>query len=94
MTMLPGPVSKAITGRLCRAGQDGDVGDAADVERHPVHLCAREQQEIDERNQRRALAARGDVARAEIGDDRNAEPLGDDRRFADLQSIGSGPAPS
>ena len=51
-----------------------------------------EQQVIDEGHQRRALAAGGDIARAEIGDHGDAGALGDHGRFADLQRVGAPPS--
>ncbi len=48
--------------------------------------AGRAQQEvIDQWHQRRALAAGGHVAGAEVGDHRQSGALGDDRRLADLQ---------
>ena len=46
-----------------------------------------EEKVIDVRDQRRALAAGGDVARAEIRDYWNARALGEDGRFTDLQRV-------
>ena len=54
-----------------------------------VRLRMAEQQVIDERHQRRALAAGGDVARAEVRDHRDAGAFGDHGRFADLQGVGA-----
>ena len=45
----------------------------------------REQQRVEQRDQRRALAAGGDVAGAQVGDDGDAGALGDPRGLADLQ---------
>ena len=70
-----------------RAGRDErDVRDAADVERRDGPVLLREQERVEEADQRRALAAGGDVARPEVGDDRSARALGDHRRLADLQA--------
>ena len=66
-----------------------DVGDAADVERDAAAPRVAEEQVIDVGDQRRALAAGGDVARAEIGDHRDAGALGEHGGFADLQSVGA-----
>ena len=57
-----------------------------------LRFAAGEQQVIDEGDERRALAAGGDVAGAEVGDHRDADAFRDHRRFADLQRIGFGPA--
>ena len=46
-----------------------------------------EQQVVDVGHQRRALAAGGDIARAEIRDHRDARALRDHRGFADLQRV-------
>ena len=69
-----------------RAGWNrGDVGDAADVQRHAMAPRMAEQQIIDERHERRALASGRNVGRTEIRDHRDAGALGDHAGFADLQ---------
>ena len=73
--------------RLCGRRDHGDVGDAADIECDACSLRVTEEQVIDKRNQRRALAAGGDIARTEIGDHRHAGSLRDDGGFADLQRV-------
>src|SRR5205807_1910612 len=65
-----------------------DVGNAADVQRHTPDGLAAKQQIVDVRNKRSALAARGHIAGAEIGDYRNAGTLSDDCRFPDLHGAG------
>jgi iron-sulfur cluster insertion protein len=57
------------------AGQRGDVGDAADIDHGACLRCA-EDRSVECRHQRRALAAGGDVARAEIGYDVDAAEFG------------------
>src|SRR5450432_2528356 len=63
----------------------GDVGDAADVLQRALTPRRPEQQVVDQRHQRRAFAAGGDVAHPEIAHHRTAGALGDDGRLADLQ---------
>jgi len=55
--------------RLSTGRDDGDVGDAADVERHATAPGVAKEQVIDEGHQGRAAPAGSDVPRAEIGDD-------------------------
>ena len=88
--MLPGPVSKATTSSGARpAGITVMLAMPPMLSATRVRRAMAEQQVVDERNQRRALAAGGDVARAEIGDHRDAGALGEHRRFADLQRVGA-----
>src|SRR5580704_12645730 len=70
------------------SGDHGDVRDSADVQGNPRDTAVAEQQVIDVRDQGRALAAGGDVALAEIGDDADAGALGDDGGLADLERAG------
>ena len=72
--------------RRARAGrQVGDVGDAADVDDGAAGPGGVKQPVVKGRHQGRALAAGGEVARAEIGHGRDAGALGDDRRVAHLE---------
>ena len=64
--------------------QIGEVGDAAEIDDDAMRVAA-EERGVERRHQRRALAARRDVAAAEIGDDGHAGPLGDARRVVELQ---------
>ena len=48
-----------------------------------------EEQVVHEGHQRRALSARRDIARAEVGDHRDARALREHRRLADLQRVGA-----
>ena len=80
--------SDDIFGRA--GGRDhGDVGDAADVERHAGAARMAEEQVIDERHQGRALAAGGDIAGAEVGHHGDAGALGEDGRLAELERVGA-----
>ena len=69
---------------LAALRQIGQVGDAADVHDHAMRAAA-EERRVERRHQRRTLAAGGDVAAPEIGDDRDARLLGDARRIVELQ---------
>ena len=64
---------------------EGEVRHAADVEDGHVAGRIGEDEGVEKGDERRALAAGGDVAGPQIGDDRAAEPLGQDRRLADLE---------
>ena len=86
--MLPGPVSKAKTSRSRAAGNHGDVGDAADVERGAAASRMSIEQVIHPRHQRRALAADGHVGGAKVGDGGDAGEGGDHGRLANLQRGG------
>ena len=86
ISALPGPVSKASMASHWPPG-----GTQVTLPMPPMFCTARlsccvaEQQRVAPRRQRRALAAGGDVARAEIGDGGHAQTLGDDRRLGQLQ---------
>ena len=82
--MLPGAVVERDQLVQARRHQR-DVGDAADVLHGAPPPGRPEQQVIDQRHQRRALAAGGDVAHAEVADHRSAGALGDHGGLADLQ---------
>ena len=74
ITMLPGPVSNAITLLAARAGRNRrQVRDAADVLQHAPALCIGKQNIIKQRNQRRTLSAGGHVGGAEIRNNRHAQ---------------------
>ena len=72
---------------ICRTsgGQDGHIGDAADVQGHSAHLFRSEQKIVNEGDQRRALAPGGHVAWPEVVDNRDLSSFGQDRPVADLQ---------
>src|SRR6516165_11065506 len=71
---------------LSRVRPDGDVGDAAEVERPCGAVVTQHEQGMQERRQRRALAAAGDIARTEPGYDGQPAGLGDPGRLTQLQS--------
>ncbi len=71
--------------RLALRRQVGQVADAADVLHGAAALLVAEQQQIEVGDQRRALAAAGDVARPKVGGDGAARALGDLRRRAELE---------
>ena len=79
---LPGPVSKPRT--LTSLG-----GKSVMLAMPPILTTtggsAPEERGVKGRHQRRTLAAGGDVAAPEIGDDGQAGPLGDARRVVELQ---------
>ncbi len=88
-------VHRGVDQRVARAGveghgvrlrgYDGDVGDPPDVQGGRHSGAAAQQHEVDQADQRCALPAGRDVARAEAGDDRVAGGLGDPGRFAELE---------
>ena len=82
--MFAGPRSKART-RLEPLGDDRHVGDAAHVQARARGAGPAEQEPVDQGNEGRALAAGGDVARAEVGHDGQPGALGDDRGLGDLE---------
>ena len=73
-------------------GDDGDVGDAAEIERDTAEFGVAIEEIVGEGNERRALAADGDVRGTKIGDGGDAGAGGDDGGFADLQRGGGGMA--
>ena len=96
----------AVDHHVARAGVEGEhvadlrpgrhprhVGDAADVLDRAAPARMAEEQVVGVRDQRRALAAGGDVARAEVRHGRDAGPLGDDGRLADLERRARVPPP-
>ncbi|GAB2485913.1 hypothetical protein GCM10026982_07630 [Nocardiopsis aegyptia] len=64
---------------------DGDVGDAAEVERGGRCTAVGEEEAVQERGQRGALAPGGHVGRSQVGDHRKAGGLGDPRGLAELE---------
>ena len=73
-----------------RAGarQQGVVADAAEVEHRAVLVRRMQQRGVEGRHQRRALAAGGHIAAAEVAHGGDAGALGDHRAVADLQGEG------
>ncbi len=73
---------------FARSGQDGDVGDAAEVKRDAAEFWMAVQQIVGVRDERRALPAERDVGGAEVGDRGDAGARCDDTAVADLQRGG------
>jgi len=71
---------------------DGDVGDAAKIERDAAEFGMAVEEIVGEGNERSALAANGDVRGTEVCDGGDAGARGDDGGFADLQCGGGGMA--
>ena len=69
-------------------GNQADVGNAADIDEDGGAVA--EQAALKQRRQRRALAACGEVAAAEIGDGVDAGAFGDERRVLQLDGVGRG----
>ena len=70
---------------LCRTMlQQGDIAEAADVEYSQLTGLAAKERLVEGRDQRGALAARGYVAAAEVGNDIDTGQLGEQRRIANL----------
>jgi len=67
--------------------QYGDVGDAAQIDHQTVFGMIRQQFLVDQRRQRRALAAGGKIGAPEVGDHLDTGGLGDPARVADLQRV-------
>ena len=88
MTMFPGPVSNAIT---CSGVARGGI--TVMLAMPPMFSAIRvregmaKEKIVHKGNQRRPLTAGGDVARAEVGNHRDARALRDHRRFAQLQRV-------
>ena len=72
--------------RLYRVTDPGYIGDAADVEDGKRTRQIMGQRAMVDRDQRRTLAARGDVIAAEISDDFDTAALGQPVAIADLPS--------
>ena len=68
-----------------RGGERGEVGDAANVDDDAVAVGGAEDGGVKGRNERRALAAEGEVFATEIGDDGDAGVGGDHVGIADLE---------
>ena len=85
MTMLPGPVSKAMTaGGRGAGGNGGEIADAADVLQNAAATVVGEENVIEKGHERRALAAGEHVSGTEIGNDGNGESRRRWRGFAEL----------
>jgi hypothetical protein len=85
---VAGPVSNPRTSPGHR--QQRQVGDAAEVEHGAIFDRIGERIGVERRHQRRALAAGGDVAAAEIGDGVDAGGFRDHVGVAQLQREGRG----
>src|SRR5882757_1922683 len=75
--------------RLSVGGNDGDVGDAADVEGDAAERGMAVESVVGEGDEWGAVAAESEVGGTEVGDGGDAGACGDDGAFADLES-GSG----
>lgn len=75
-------------GGLGVGGDDGDVGDAADIETDAAKFWMAIEHIVSEGDEGSALAAQGDVGRAKVGDGGDAGKVGDDGAVADLQCRG------
>ena len=71
-------------GNVRRRRKNRDVGDAADIE-YGCRFVARKSLCMKSGYERRAFAARGDVAASEVGNDINAAALSNERRVVELQ---------
>ena len=78
-------VEGAHVGRGAAGGEDGEVGDAAEVEEAAILGVGRAGDVIEVRDEGGALAAPGEVGRAEVADDRHAEPVGEGGGASDLE---------
>jgi len=67
---------------LGSGGDDGDVGDAAEIEGDTAEFGVTVEEVVGERDERSALAADGDIGGAEVGDGGDAGAVGDDRAVA------------
>ena len=74
------------------ARHQAQVGDAAQVEHRAVFAGVTQHGGVEGRHQRRALAAGGDVAPAEVGDGGDAGGFGNDAGVAQLLGEGCGAA--
>ena len=72
--------------RLRVGRDDGEIGDAADIQSDAAEFGVAIDDVIDERNERRALAAGGDVGGTEIADRRDSGACCDYCGLADLKS--------
>jgi len=75
------------TQRAAVGAQQAEVGEAAKVEHGHIGVGHGEHRAVKRRHQRRALAAGGHVAAAEVGDHGNAAALGEQRRRPQLHGI-------
>ena len=75
-------------------GEDGHVGDTAEVEHDPCRVRVSKEQIVDVAHQRRAVPTGRHVAHAKVSHRGDARPLGNHRRLTDLQRASNlaGPA--
>ena len=95
MTILAGPVSKAIKrsdADLAACGHEREVGDAAEVLQHARAAGMCEEGGIEQRNQGRALSAGNHVSRAEVRDDGRMGGGGNQRGLPELPCAGDAAA--
>ena len=71
--------------RASAGGDDGDVGDAAEIQRDTGEFLIAVEEIVGEGNERRALAAGGHVGWTEVGDGGDASEVRNDRTFTDLE---------
>src|ERR1700674_1908354 len=71
--------------RLCRRRNDGNVGDAAEVERDAAQFLVSIEKIVGVRYERRALAAKRDVRGTKIADSGDSRGGGNDGWLADLK---------
>ena len=74
--------------RFAGGGEDGDIGDSAEVERDPAEFWMAVEEIVGVGDERGALAAEGDVGGAEVGNRGDAGAGSDDAAFAGLQRGG------
>ncbi len=71
--------------RLGAGGDDGDIGDAAEIERDAADFFVAIEEVVGERDERGALASGGHVGGAEVGDGGDAGEVGDEGAVRDLE---------
>src|SRR5437667_1347404 len=72
--------------RLGGARKNGNVGDAAEIQRNTAQSRVAVEKIIDVGDERRALSAESHIRRPKIADSRNARAPGDHGRLSNLQS--------
>ncbi len=73
----------------CRVRRDdGDIGNAADIEGDAAAGGVAEEKVVDEGDEGRALAAESNIGGAKVGDGEDASAGGDDGGFGDLEGGG------
>ena len=82
----PGLGGRRVFRLLCRR-QHADIGDAADIEHHAGGSFVGKQRLMEGGHQRRALAAGGQVAAAEVADGKNAAQFGQQRQIGELDAV-------